>query len=425
MSRKTRNVLTALIVVVLTAIYVVGLFLLWDVFDVQKTLDDLFEKDLYGGDKGPSSTTQVTVEFGGKSVTEAEELLLSEYFKYIYAGYGALAPENISLFYENQSSFELFDDLAYKYEISMLKKCPLDLSFGSCSIDLEIKRRHSVPKTSRVEIDLELSAAVEYNNTGVKSQTRSESHSFIIDESEKKPLIREHSTDRLCHAAAQKALDKVLLANGYYRSDLNYSFFPKYTDATLEMLKTTAQKFSYDAPENTSFEVPEYDYDRSKAVNTAINGFGENAAFKKYDENDANYVSRCIFEGGIPMDSQGERWDQWKWYDEEVNLERRKTGCSVTWYDREAFYKYTQVNKGFGMIAAETSSGGGDLGDVVQLLDDEGKAIAEFMITGVMAAQDGSVKDYLVSNDIYSSASLLSMGYTSLRVIHIIGYSTG
>ncbi len=425
MSRKTRTVLTALIVVVLTAIYVVGLFLLWDVFGIQKTLDDIFEKDIYGGNNKPVSSTNVTITLDGKSVTEAEELLITDYFTYIYAGYGARTPENLSRFYEKQSSFELFDDLAYRYEIEMLNRCPLDLTFGSCELTIDIKRRHAVPKSTKVEIDLVLSSSVKYRGCDGRSGTRKESHSFVIEESEKKPLIKEHTSDRLCYKAAQDALDTVLLANGYYRSDLNYSFFPKYTEAALEMLNKRAEKLVFTPPDTSSYEEPEYEYDRNTAANSALNGFGRSAAFKEYDENDANYVSRCIFEGGIPMDSQGERWDQWKWYDEEVNFERKKTGCSVTWYDREAFYKYTQVNKGFGMIAAETSSGGGACGDVVQLLGDDGKAAAEFMITGVLVTQNGTVKDYLVSNDRYSSVSLLSMGYTSFRVIHIIGYSTG
>ena len=424
MSRKTRTVLTALIVVVLTAIYVVSLFLLGDIFGFRDALDSIFEKDIYGGDNRPSSSTAVTVTFDGKMITEAEELLLRNYFTYTYAGYGALKPENLTKFYEKQCSSELFDALAYNYEISMLGKCPLDLTFGSCELTLDIKRRHAVPKSQKVEIDLVLSFSAEYKGAG-KTLIRKESHSFTFGEDEKKPLIREHSTDRICYTAAQEALDKVLLANGYYRSDLNYSFFPKYTEAALEMLLDRAGKVTYSAPDTSSYELPEYDYDRDTAANSAIKGFGRSAAFSEYDENDANYVSRCIFEGGIPMDSQGERWDQWKWYDDEISFERRKSGCSVTWFDREAFYKYTQVNKGFGMIAAETTAGGGELGDVVQLLDDSGKAAAELMITGVMKDQDGNVKDYLVSNDRYSSVSLMSLGYSSFRVIHIIGYSTG
>ena len=425
MSGKSRTVLTAMIVVVLTAIYVVGLFLLWDVFNLEGKLDDLFEKDLYGGEKGPVSDTAVNISFDGKTITEAEEMLLNSYFTYYYSGLGALSEEKIKQFYEIQCNFELFDDLAYRYEIFMLSQCPLDLSFDSCDLEIDIKRRHAVPKSTKVEIELELSFSAEYKGTGRISHVREESHSFVIEESEKEPLIKEHYTERLSHKAAQEALDNVLLANRLYRSDLNYTFFPKYTEAALTMLKDTAQNFIFEAPDNSGQEEPEYEYDRNVAANNAINGFGRSTAFSEYDENDANYVSRCIFEGGIPMDTQGERWDQWKWYDEEISFERKKSGCSVTWFDREAFYKYVQSNKGFGMIAAETTSGGCELGDVVQLMSSDGKAVSEFMVTGVMLDEDGNVRDYLISNDTYSSVSLLSVGYMSFRAIHISGYSTG
>ena len=69
MSRRFKFVLTAMVVVVLMAIYVVGLFLLGDVFNVEEQLDDLFAKDLYGKDYRPASSTSVKVTFDGKSVT--------------------------------------------------------------------------------------------------------------------------------------------------------------------------------------------------------------------------------------------------------------------------------------------------------------------------------------------------------------------
>ena len=52
------------------------------------------------------------------------------------------------------------------------------------------------------------------------------------------------------------------------------------------------------------------------------------------------------------------------------------------------------------------------------------KAVAEYMITGVMADGDGNVRDYLISNDRYSSVSLLSVGCAEFRVLHISGYNT-
>ena len=123
------------------------------------------------------------------------------------------------------------------------------------------------------------------------------------------------------------------------------------------------------------------------------------------------------------MDSQGEAYDQWKWYDAEVNTERRKTGCSKSWYDREAFCNYINANYGFGMAACETAAGNGELGDIIQLLEN-GRPVLEFMITGIAADADGQVKDYLVSNDKYANISLLAAGFYDIRVLHIVGHNT-
>ena len=101
-----------------------------------------------------------------------------------------------------------------------------------------------------------------------------------------------------------------------------------------------------------------------------------------------------------------------------------KNKCSsASWFDRSAFFRYIRDNEGFGMAACQTSAGGGEIGDIIQLMQD-GEPIAQYMITGVMKAYDGTVKDYLLSNDRYSSVSFITLGRTDFRVIHIVGYNT-
>lgn len=412
-----------MIVVVLTAIYVVGIFLLWDHFNVDGMLDDIMEHDFYGRDYYPESATNVDITVAGKEITEAEELLLTEYFRYYYAGLGARSAESIERFYTNQCDYELFDNLAYDYEIALIKDCPLDLSFGQCSLTLNIKRRHSVPKTQKFEIDLELSAFMDIAATGKTAAVREESHSFTIDESGKSPLILIHTTDRLVNTATDRMLDSILADNRLTRKDLSYTYYSKYISAALSALMTRHSALTLTGSDGYLCPEPEYEYDRNTAANTAVNGFGSDGFFIEYDENDANFVSRCIFTSGIPMDSQGDRDDQWKWYDEEINTERRKNGCSRSWFDRAAFYTYVTTNSGFGLVGCETAAGSGMIGDVVQIMSD-GAPVAEFMITAVAARSDGTAADYLVSNDRYSSVSLLSLGYTDLRVLHIAGYNT-
>ena len=423
MSRKTKFVLTAVVVLVIVAIYVVGLFLLSDVFDFRKKLDELFEKDLYGKDYHPVSDTAVTLTFDGKAVTEQEEQLLGEYFTYFYAGLGELRSENIARFYTTQCIYELYDDLAFRYEAYLAGKCPIDRSYGECTVTVYVTRRHAVPKKADIEIDVEISASAMTGTNTDPIVVRGEKHSFVIDEDGKSPLIKEHTSVRPSYTAAMRGYDKVLAEAGYQRKDMNYTFIPKYTERALEMLKKDNELILFGKEDLSGKPTAECEYDRSTAALTAIAGFSDSGAFTEYDEDDANFVSRCIFEGGIPMDAQGDRYDQWKWYDEELNNARKKTGCSRSWYDREYFYRYVTTNEGFGMVAYETTAGNGELGDVIQLMQDD-KPAAEFMITSIMVTKSGQVKDYLVSNDTYSAVSLISLGYTDYRVLHIAGFNT-
>lgn len=410
-------------VVVLTAIYVVGIFLLWDVFDLQRSLDSLMDKDLYAKEYAPASSTSVDISFDGKTLKTEEEQLIREFFTYWYAGLGAKRAEKIARLYSVQTNFELFDEFTRDYEIMLANKCPLDLSFKECAFTLNVRRRHAVQKTGKVEVDLELSGSMNCSGTGRPAVVRGEKHSFVLLTNGKKLYIEQHTTDRISDFFAGEGLDRELAANGYLRSDLNYTFFPKYMPSALEKLGQEMDELKFERPSKASYPTAEYEYDRETAANAAITGFSSGGAFAEYDENDANFISRCIFESGIPMDSQGDRYDQWKWYDEEVNTERKKTGCSKSWYDREAFYRYVRDNEGFGMVACQTTAGGGEIGDIIQLMHD-GEAVSEFMITGIMADSDGAVKDYLVSNDRYASVSLITLGCTDFRVLHIIGYNT-
>lgn len=412
-----------MIVVVLTAIYVVGIFLLWDYFNVNDTLDDILDHKLYGKDIAPASKTAVNVTVTGKSITEDEELLLTEYFRWFYAGLGARSPEEMEQFYTNQCEYELFDTMAYEYETYLASLCPLDLSFDECTVALNITRRHPVNRSNKVEIDLELSAVMTLNGTGKRSTVRGEKHSFTTEESGKSPLVLIHETERFARAAADSVLDGILAASRLTRKDLTYSYYPKYTSAALEKLKAEAADIMKGAGGNSESGSPEYGYDRETAANTALSGFSDDGNFKRFAENDANYISRCIFAGGIPMDCQGDSGDQWKWYDSELNNERKKTGCSQSWFEREAFYIYVTTNEGFGLVGGEVGHGEGKIGDVIQLMSD-GKPTAEFMITNVVSKKDGTVLDYLVSNDRYTAVSLLTLGFSDFRVLHIEGYNT-
>ena len=165
-------VLTAMIAVVITALVVVSLFLAWDEFGLHEKLDELFETELYARELVPESDTAVNITFDGKMITEEEETLFRSWFTFIYAGLGAGKAENLSSFYTHQCVYELYDEFAYGHGIYAENLSALDLTFKECSLTIDVKRRHSVSKSERIEIDMELSAEVSCSYGG-KPQLRS------------------------------------------------------------------------------------------------------------------------------------------------------------------------------------------------------------------------------------------------------------
>ena len=156
--RNGKFALTALIVVVLAAIYVVGFFLLWDYFGVDSTITHILDHDLYATEEKPKSETDVSLSFSGSTMTEEEQALISGFFTYYYAGLGNLAPEKIEKFFAFQSEDLLFDEMALDYEIFLAGSLPSPLVFDSCTICINVNSRKESRKSETTELSLTLSA---------------------------------------------------------------------------------------------------------------------------------------------------------------------------------------------------------------------------------------------------------------------------
>lgn len=424
--RNGKFALTALIVVVLAAIYVVGFFLLWDYFGVDSTITHILDHDLYATEEKPKSETDVSLSFSGGTMTEEEQALISGFFTYYYAGLGNLAPEKIEKFFAFQSEDLLFDEMALDYEIFLAESLPSPLVFDGCSLYVNVDSRKESRKSETTELSLTLSAEFSDNGEALPQKIKKESHSFIISTKENDPLISAHTTDRTTRKAAEKQLDREIRKAGYERSDLAYTYFPPYIKTALAALKEETKALYAAFPDETECPespVPEYRYDREKAVSFAVGAGSEDTLFGSYAEDDANFTSQCLFAAGIPMDCQGEGDTQWKWYDSEVNIQRKKTGCSESWYLRDKFYDYALKNNGFGLCAAEIPRGCGKKGDIIQLLE-VGEPVLQCIITDIVKDSEGKVADYIVCTDRYTCLSLKTLGCRDFRVIGVFGYNT-
>ncbi len=159
----------------------------------------------------------------------------------------------------------------------------------------------------------------------------------------------------------------------------------------------------------------EYEYDRTAAAEYAEVSHGNSAKYGSYEENDVNFCSQCLIAGGIPMDAQGDKLTQWKWYGYEENNAREHSGCTKTWYERGRFWTYATENTGFGLVAqkSETAS----VGDIVQLLDN-GEPFLQAIVSKVIE------NEYFVCTDSLKNIPLSTFYSGEIRILKIIGYNT-
>ncbi|MCM1335371.1 MAG: amidase domain-containing protein [Bacteroides sp.] len=428
---KTKALLTTLIVLTVTAIVIVGFVLAWDLFDLEGKLDAFFDTDLYGSDEPliRSDTVVTVLSPNGGGLPEAERLVLERFFTAYFASLGSFYHENISRYYASECEDELIDDLALTYEIDAAKSAGANLSFGECTVRFTVLTRRSIERESpnTAELTVRLSAEIPYAFSKEAAQITEETHTFRLKTEREEALITAHSSDHAARTAALAALDELLAAVGFTRADLTYSYYAPYLARAAETLAARLDAYretvlSSFAEEYIPVFTAEYDYDRAAATDYA-RGASHSAEYGDYEENDANFCSQCLAAGGIPMDAQGDKLTQWKWYGYEENNARENSGCTRSWYERERFWVYATENTGFGLVAEPSAVG--EAGDVIQLLDGDGETpILSAVILAPIYDKSGAAVDYLICTDRLKSVPLSLVRAGDFRVLHIIGYNT-
>lgn len=432
MKRRMKSLLTTLIAITITAIFIVGFLLAWDIFDFKGKLDKLFNTNFYEAEE-PLYLSNVKVNLSSSrtsALPTAERELIENYFTCYYASLGGFYHENMSRFYDFQCIDEFIDDLALDYEIIAAKNAKADYSFKECDLDIYLVNRRTTNEGT-VEITLTLSASLQYGYSIYKTSVADETHNFIIS-TENDRLIKEHSSNRTSRKYAETVINEVIAEDGYILNDLSYTYFYPYEERVLSRFNETVSVFSDSLNELLSTEYSpsfsaEYKYNREAAATYARESEGHSAKFGSYDENDANFCSQCLFAAGIPMDAQGDKLTQWKWYDYDINNAREHSGCTLSWYDRRYFFTYATENIGFGLVAEVSDHA--DVGDIVQLTyynseDKKDEIALQCMITDIVKDKNGNPVDYLVCTDKIKNKPLSLLWSGDMCVISIIGHNT-
>ena len=145
----------------------------------------------------------------------------------------------------------------------------------------------------------------------------------------------------------------------------------------------------------------DHPYDRQAALDYARRyTAARNPAWDDYagmGGNCQNYVSQCLYAGGIPMDTTGAA--VWKWFDGTVANDTTAAGRSSSWSGVDEFLAYAEGNTGYG-LAAQTGAPylTGQPGDLIQM-GENGSWRHVVIISQTVTDESGQTIDYLVHSN--------------------------
>lgn len=145
----------------------------------------------------------------------------------------------------------------------------------------------------------------------------------------------------------------------------------------------------------------DHPYDRQAALDYARQyTAARNPAWDDYagmGGNCQNYVSQCLYAGGIPMDTTGAA--VWKWFDGTVANDTTAAGRSSSWSGVDEFLAYAEGNTGYG-LAAQTGAPylTGQPGELIQM-GENGSWRHVVIISQTVTDESGQTIDYLVHSN--------------------------
>ena len=183
----------------------------------------------------------------------------------------------------------------------------------------------------------------------------------------------------------------------------------------------------YENKKDTITKTCDYKYDRTKALSYAkkyvTNRNSEWSNFSEYGGNCQNFASQVVYNGGVPMDLQGDAI--WKFYGETLNETKNKSGRSPSWTGVTFFYDYAKANEGYGLCAeVDINPFYAEAGDIGQVgYNNIYKHTV--VIIGNIKDNNGKITDLLINSNSLNLENYPLSGYVypNKRVIKILGWN--
>lgn len=386
-----------------------------------------------------SSVIRNGVTMNDPKATEA----IKNYFNTYYGALAKLETKDLSQYFytEDQTAYEnaLINQAALDYLLAYRKASINDLTFKKCTFGLTYMDIET-DKNGNLNISLDLDEAVSFRFLDdITSYMCGATHEFVLKKSSNGYKIIAHSVDDTVYQLIEGSFDKAKTADRSYTNEQLKTLMEETKNnlintasASMTSYEKNRQAFNANPSAYAFINDTDNPYNRDKAAAYSMKWVNETKVVRNSDEwavyddiggNCCNYVSQCLYAGGIPMDTIGDQ--VWKWYSDTPDKTASETGRSPAWTGVGDFYEYCKKNKKFGLSA---DVGGniyaGDVGDVVIMTSGEVWSHV-VIITQVVKDKDGNVTDYLINSNTSDRKNypLSAYGNTVMEIIRIKGWN--
>ncbi|WKY46844.1 amidase domain-containing protein [Eubacteriaceae bacterium ES3] len=374
-----------------------------------------------------TKSSEIIVRDGDVEVDDEILMPIENFFRVNFDDLSSLTSTDITtLFYEPEAENAKLNQAALQYMIELRSGQSNDLTMSSylCGLTFtDVSESYGEIEVSVLEdhtVNFSFLANTDSSSSGIE-------HYFTLVETAAGYMISEHYKEEDSFLMIEAAVDEGLEPYQAEQELLNSAF-----DAVAD---NEAQKLGFNnGMSQERITEAENDYDREAAVKYALKWVDPievvrndsiYGVYDTYGGNCNNYISQCLFAGGIPMDTDGDLYEQWKWYGENVDAYQEDYGRSPSFTGVNEFYSYASYNSGYGLVAVvDDNLFSGQEGDILQY-GYEDNWMHSVIVTNVVEDDSGDIVDYLINSNTTDRINYpaSAYGYPQMRIIKIVGWN--
>lgn len=424
---KRRRTMVGLVLMTLMAMGVVCVGVTANSYAIATSTGSIFDAKPESGNVKTSSV--IKLRDSDENLDDAMLEPINEYFESYFQAMANLETVDITgLFADPSSENAWINQSAMDYLIQLRQNQTNDLQMTDYQCGLTVTSVDA--ESDEVEVVLLEDHTVNFAFiSDVDSSSAGIAHTFYLTETANGYVITEHYKEEDSFLMLEEAI-----ADSYDDPQDVADELLSEALAVIEELSWEKDDFNSGDGESWVAET-DNDYDAEAAVDYAMSWVDptevvrndDYGIYDSYGGNCNNYISQCLWAGGIPMDSDGDNNSQWKWYGEEVDLDESDSGRSPAWTGVAEFYSYASENDGYGLAAVvDDNVFSGSIGDVLQY-GHNGDWLHSVIVTDVIEDSDGNMADYLINSNTTDRINYpaSAYGYSELRLIKVLGWNDG